>query len=51
MLLDLIPYNDCNKKNQMLERFDQRQKKYKHLGGNNVSDRLRAELELLPTED
>lgn len=34
-----------------LERFDQLQKEYKHLGGNGASDRLRAELELLPMED
>lgn len=51
MLPDLIPYNDCNKKNQMIERFDQLQKEYKHLGGNDASDRLRAELELLPMGD
>lgn len=52
MLPDLIPCNDCNKKkNQMIERFDQLQKEYKHLGGNGASDRLRAELELLPMED
>lgn len=51
MLPDLIPYNDCNKKNQMIERFDQLQKEYKYLGGNGASDRLRAELELLPMED
>lgn len=34
-----------------LDRFDQLQKEYKHLGGNGASDRLRAELELLPMED
>lgn len=34
-----------------LERFNQLQKEYKHLGGNGASDRLRAELELLPMED
>ena len=34
-----------------IERFDQLQKEYKHLGGNGASDRLRAELELLPMED
>lgn len=34
----------------MIERFDQLQKEYKHLGGNGASDRLRAELELLQTE-
>lgn len=34
-----------------LERFDQLQKEYKYLGGNGASDRLRAELELLPMED
>lgn len=50
MLPDLIPCNDCNKKNQMIERFDQLQKEYKHLGGNGASDRLRAELELRPME-
>lgn len=51
MLPDLIPYNNCNKKNQMIERFDQLQKEYKHLEGNGAYDRLRAELELLPMED
>lgn len=50
MLPDLIPCNDYNKKNQMIERFDQLQKKYKHLGSNGTSGRLRTELELLPME-
>ena len=34
-----------------IDHFDQLQKEYKYLGGNGASDRLRAELELLPMED